>query len=232
MLDIPVIDIGTLEKVGLVQEITESNDRLVNASGEEMDIAGVVKIKVHIRGTKLVSHEFKVLNAKTYSNVLLGRDFMKLFGSVTFNFASNRVRLGRIWINGIRIVHKEKVRIVQKTIIPARSETVITVRCKDHCSMIEMDFEPKELVGLSGVFMCKARVIPNLDGRFKVTVLNTTPNDIVISNRRVIGFLSEADNVIAKIEAKVEENTRADCVNDVILGENCLKIRRGKSKHC
>ena len=96
-----VIDIGTLENIGLVENITPCDDHLVNASGEKMDIAGVVKIDVQIRGTKSVKHEFKVLNAKTYSNVLLGRDFMKLFGSVTFDFVSNKVRLGRIWMKWV-----------------------------------------------------------------------------------------------------------------------------------
>ena len=56
-----------------------------------MDIAGVVKIQVKLHRVKPVTHEFKVLNAKTYSNVLLGRDFMKLFGTVTFDFESNSV---------------------------------------------------------------------------------------------------------------------------------------------
>ena len=36
-----VIDIGTLENIGLVENITSCDDHLVNASGDEMDIAGL-----------------------------------------------------------------------------------------------------------------------------------------------------------------------------------------------
>ena len=107
-----VIDMGTLELLGLRNKITPCNENLVNASGHDMDIAGVVSINVQIRGTKRVRHEFKVLNAKTYTNVLLGRDFMKLFGTVTFDFVANRIRLGRIWINGVRVRDNEKVELL------------------------------------------------------------------------------------------------------------------------
>ena len=121
-----------------------------------MDIAGVVKIEVKLQGVKSVSHEFKVLNAKTYSNVLLGRDFMKLFGTVTFDFENNRVRLGRNWLNGVRVRNKEKVRVDGKTVIPARSEQVVSVRSKNRCSLLEMDFQPKSLLELVGL-LCRKR---------------------------------------------------------------------------
>ena len=104
-----VIDIGTLKELGIQNNIVPSADHLVNASGERMDIAGVVNIRLQLRGLKTINHEFKVLNAKTFSNVLLGRDFMKLFSKVTFDFEKNRVRLGRMWIKGAHIKFKEKV---------------------------------------------------------------------------------------------------------------------------
>ena len=222
-----VIDIGTLENIGLVENITSCDDHLVNASGDEMDIAGVVNINVQIQGTKSVKHEFKVLNAKTYSNVLLGRDFMKLFGSVTFDFISNKVRLGRVWINGVRIRYKEKVRVVAESKIPARSEQVVTVRCKSHCSMLEADFEPRKLTGVPGIIVSKARVIPNVEGVFQITVLNTTQCDIVLGGRRIVGYLHEADEVVASVNA---DNVNEDFkhVEEVVLGEDLSSQQRDK----
>ena len=102
-----VIDMGIVEILGLQHQITTCEENLVNASGDPMDIAGVVMIQVKIRGAKAVEHEFKVLNSKTYSNVLLGRDFMKLFGTVTFDFVGNSVCLGRVWVNGVRVRKNE-----------------------------------------------------------------------------------------------------------------------------
>ena len=131
-----VIDMGIVEILGLQHQITMCEENLVNASGDPMDIAGVVMIQVKIRGAKSVKHEFKVLNSKTYSRVLLGRDFMKLFGTVTFDFVGNSVRLGRVWVNGVRVRNKEKVRVNEKTVVPARSEQVVLARCEDHCSLL------------------------------------------------------------------------------------------------
>ena len=213
---------GTVEILGLQGEINDCEDNLVNASGDKMYIAGVVKIQVKIRGAKPVKHEFKVLNAKTYSNVLLGRDFMKLFGTVTFDFIGNSVRLGRIWLNGVRVKHKEKVQMCEKTLIPARSEQVVMVRCKDHCSLLEMDFHPKKLIGVDGIRVSKARVIPNMNGNFYVTVLNTADHDVVLDNRRVVGCISESDEVVARVSVENQENAKEklEQLDNIVLGKN------------
>ena len=228
-----VIDMGTLEKLGLEHQIRTCTDQLVNASGHKMDIAGVVDIMVQVRGTKSVKHEFKVLNSKTYSNVLLGRDFMKLFGSVTFNFVANRVRLGRIWVNGVRIVNKEKVRLIGKTTIPARSEQVVTVRCKDHCSLLEMDFEPKRLAGFGGVVVSKARVVPNVNGMFQITILNSTQTDVILNNRHIVGSLSTANEIVARIDPSAQDdiaNVKLESIDDIAMGENLSEEQKNKIK--
>lgn len=41
-----VIDIGSLEHVGLVDEILKTKDGLVNASGDEMEVLGMIIIDV------------------------------------------------------------------------------------------------------------------------------------------------------------------------------------------
>ena len=55
-----------------------------------------------------------MLDTNSYSNVIPGRDFMKTFGSVKFDFVKNRVRLGKTWLNGsngLAIIHKRKVQL-------------------------------------------------------------------------------------------------------------------------
>ena len=197
-----VMDIGTLGELGLQDNIVPCSDHLVNASGERMDIAGVVNVRLQLHGIKAIKHEFKVLNAKTFSNVLLGRDFMKLFGKVTFDFDNNQVRLGRTWIKSAHVKFKEKVRLIRDTVIPARSEQVVTVRCTGHCSLLEADFEPKRLSGAPGLQVSKARVIPNVNGVFLVTVLNANKSDFVLNNRCIMGHLREQVGVLACIDAK------------------------------
>ena len=222
-----VIDMGALETLRLKQLIKPCTDQLVNASGHEMDIAGVVDIEVKLRGTKMFKHEFKVLNTKTYSNVLIGRDFMKLFGTVTFNFLANKVRLGKVWINGVRIQHKEKVRLTQKTLIPARSEQVVTVRSKEHCALLEMDFEPKKVNHSKGIVVCKARVVPNVNGMFLVTVLNSTGKDIVLNNRQVVGTLCEGTDIVASVTYPTQKSN-LNFTGSVKMGKNLSVEERNK----
>ena len=74
-----------------------------------MNIIGTVTIKVKLEKLKPYLHEFKVLDSKTYSNVLLGRDFMKQFDSVKFNFVKNKIQIGNVWLNSLSIKNKERV---------------------------------------------------------------------------------------------------------------------------
>ena len=165
-----------------------------------MDICGVVTLEVKLRGIKTVNQEFKVLNSKSYSNILLGRDFMKRFGSIKLDFVKNRVKLGKKWVHGVDFRNaRENVRLAEESVIPARSEQVVTVRCKNDKSLCESDFVPK-LRGVRGVFVSKARVSPNLNGCFQVTVMNVTESDVKLHNRLVIGSIHKADCVISSID--------------------------------
>ena len=82
-----------------------------------MDILGTVNMEVKFNRMKPIVHEFKVLNTRTYSNILIGRDLMKMFGTVKFDFTKNRVQLGNVWHNGTTLNGKEQVRIKERTIM-------------------------------------------------------------------------------------------------------------------
>ena len=95
-----IIDLGTLQRIGLDNCIDKSSPKaLINASGDTMKILGTVKIDVTIAGSQPRNHVFQVLDSVTYSNVLLGRDFMRHFGSVQFDFARNSIQLGKLYNN-------------------------------------------------------------------------------------------------------------------------------------
>ena len=221
-----VIDIGTVEEIGLGENIAPGSHHLVNASGERMDIAGVVNVEIRLKGMKPIVHEFKVLNAKTFSNVLLGRDFMKLFGQVTFDFNANRVRLGRTWVNGVRLKFKEKVRLVVDTVVPARSEQVVNVRSKDLYSLMESDFEPRNLLVFPSLQVSKARVVPNINGMFQVTVLNVGESNVLLKNRTVMGQLNDAQEVLSSSEVSKDSVGDAKRTNGIELGENLSDKQR------
>ena len=182
----------------MANKIVPARSNLVNASGDRMDICGVVTLKIKLKGFEPINQEFKVLNSSTFSNILLGRDFMKRFGSVKLDFKKNQVKLGRKWVRGVAARSEEKVRLAEEVVISARSEQVVTVRCKTvENSLCDGDFVPKQLRAHRGVFVSKARVAPNINGVFQVTILNVTEADIKMQGRTIVGSLHKAADIVA-----------------------------------
>ena len=172
-----VIDLGSVEKLSLSQNIIQANHKLIDASGNTMDIIGSITTVVNFNRMRPINHEFKVLNSKTYTNILFGRDLMKMYRTVTFNFSNNRVQLGRVWQNGLTINGKEQAHIQETVTIPARSEQTVLVRCTKKAAMLSVDFEPgqkkkkkkraRSSVGCEGTFSSRAWVTRILREFFK-----------------------------------------------------------------
>ena len=216
---VSLIDYGSLEHIGLHHKIrmlkNESNG-LINASGNEMDILGIVDIPVIIDNNKTVMQEFKVLNSKSYSIILMGRDFMCKFKTIKFDFTRNKVRLGETWISCLHVDTRENVRLFKRTVVPARSETVVTVKCKKEWSMYTVDFDPTPIPGVSGVFLSKARVIPDVRGEFQVAVVNVNEHDVNLRGRTRVGFLQQVEPTVAVID--IEES--GSVVDAIQYGKN------------
>ena len=68
-----VIGIGSLEYIGLANAIKIPTSGLVNASGDPMDVVGVVNIDVKLPNMRSVTHEFKVINIKSFKNICINR---------------------------------------------------------------------------------------------------------------------------------------------------------------
>ena len=185
-----------------------------------MNILGVVKIPTIVNNTGLVVHEFKVLDTRSYANILMGRDFLQLFNSVKFDFRGNRVQLGKSWVPCVNLKTKETVRVNEYTIIKERSEQVISVRCHKRCGVLSVDIEPRRIPGLQGVFASKARVLPNLDGTFYVSLLNVNENDATICPRKIVGFIQSNGEVVqrANSQRSTGEATLTEVMQDITFG--------------
>ena len=84
-----VIDLSSVEKLDLSQNIIQANHKLTDASGNTMDIIGTITTVVNFHRMRPINHEFKVLNSETYTNILFGLDLMNMYGTVTFDFSNN-----------------------------------------------------------------------------------------------------------------------------------------------
>ena len=100
-----LIDLGSLQSLGLDMHLANSDNELIDASGNKMNIIGSIDINIELNGIHLVQN-MKVLNSKTFRNIILGRDFLSHFETVEFDFPKNRIKLGHQWFNCVKIKGK------------------------------------------------------------------------------------------------------------------------------
>ena len=208
-----IIDLGTLKKIGLDSEIDNSSLKtLINASGEKMKILGAVTLNVQISNLPPRKHVFQVLDSINYTNILLGRDFMRLFGSVKFDFAQNKIQLGPTSISCLS-TQNASVRLCEDTTIPARSEKVLSVESTTDNFMLTGDFEPNRLPKSRGLYITRSRVVPNIDGIFCITALNVSSCDVVLKSQTTMGTLQPAGETISS--ANIESRASSFKIDDV-----------------
>ena len=90
------------------------------------------------------------------------------------------------WWKGISLGRKQCIRLVNDCVIPARSETIITVQCNDRNGHLLGDFEPRKNFG-NYLYLNHAQVVPNVNGIFYVSALNPTNSEILLNKRTVLG---------------------------------------------
>ena len=150
---------------------------------------GTVNIPVTVLGTKFQKDvKFYVSDSKA-NIVILGRDFMQKFETVTFNFNKNWVKSDNYVVHDHNSRRKERVELQEGTTIRARTERGVAVKCRKVVSMIGSMFNSKGIWGHPGMYGANAIVIPNSSGVFYVPLPNVTDKDIIIRKRKPIGIL-------------------------------------------
>ena len=202
---VSVMDLGTFESLkigGKIRAIEKCNDVLRDASDNQMDILGIAKIKVHVCGSgKHFNHNFRILNHRSYRNVIMGRDLMRKFKVVTFDFEKNAIHLDGRRIKGVSPPsRKVSVRTNEKLVIPGRSETVAVVTSNKDFAFVTGDFQPQKVPGQPNIYISKAMVTPNIEGKFVVTLVNTGNDPVTLRNRQVLGRLNRPDEIIASVD--------------------------------
>ena len=84
-----IIDMGTLAHMNLVPYIDTTTNyavKCLGASGSNMNI-GTIELNTELVGTNLkITHMFRVLNAKSGRSIIIGRDLMRKYENVEFDF--------------------------------------------------------------------------------------------------------------------------------------------------
>ncbi len=223
-----MIDIGSLQTLGLDTKIVATEHKLVDASGREMNIIGSVLVTINLGG-ELIKQHLKVLNAKTYKHVLLGRDFLSNFGSMEFDMVANKVKLGKEWFMCVSSKGKEPVRMQNNVSLPPRSESIVNVKCRNSLSLITADFEPKPLGGVMGVYATRCRVIPDVDGVFQISLLNVTNDKVTVHSRKFVGNLTKVNEAVSQIDLIEDENPTSHQF-DIVHGNDISDNERDQLK--
>ena len=66
--------------------------------------------------------------------------------------------------------------------------------------MLNLDFEPRRLTGIKGVFVSKARVVPNIDGVFQISILNINETDVALNSRKIVGCIQATGEIIGRTD--------------------------------
>ena len=190
-----------------------------------MNIIGTIDLQTKLFGSnQYIIHKFRVLDVQSYNNIICGRDLMKNFSTVEFDFMKNRIRVGKHWITGIT-TGKQVVRLCDNITLTPRSEKVIQVQANERISLLQSDFVPKQIPGVSGVYASKAKVIPDVKGQFLLTLLNTNVDSVHLKKKQVIGkLLPESKTFAVLYPSNIPENSD-NCepnfrVDSVAIGKN------------
>ena len=75
--------------------------------------------------------------------------------------------------------------------------------------MMDLDFEPAKVK--NGVFVTKARVVPDVKGMFYLSIMNVSESDVRINGRKVLGHVNETGETLGSLSA--------DCANNIETAE-------------
>ena len=211
-----VMDLGTLNQLVPSPKLLPTTRTLMDASRTKMDILGKFFLDVKLSGSrKTVKQKFYILNSQSSKNVILGVDFMKKLGKVTFDFEKGVIQVQDRSLKTV-CIDKTVSRIDGKVTLPARSETIVQVRCSTQASMVTGDFVPANAFRIRGIYAANCRVTPNFSGVFAIKVLNTNSHSVTIHNRQVCGQLRPSSvPMLEEINLKEEDSEKVQQVDQV-----------------
>ena len=162
-----------------------------------MDIVGVSRINVNVVGTnKIFTRDFRILNNRLFSNVILGRDIMQKFKRVTFDFQSNTISVDGRELKGVALPRKkEAVRVKNVLSLLQEVNSAIVTVTKD-CASITSDFHPHAVPGCKDLYIYKAIVSPDVQGQFVTKLANIGNHDVKLQARQIVGYLTTPDAII------------------------------------
>jgi hypothetical protein len=195
---------GTLKNVSGV-DLRPADRVLVDASQNTIRLLGMTTIPIQIEGDskQLISKDVTFYVSESEAScVLLGRNFMRSFGKVSFDFDRNRVQLGSTWCSGLKM-SGGRVKIAEETVLPPNCEAYVKVKWRQGNGMVMGDFVPCSISPNAGVYAIRARVVPNSSGEFFTVVVNTTGEEVRLKKSARLGKLTACAETVAVVDSEI-----------------------------
>ena len=228
-----IMDLGTFGSLGLQYKIIPFNNQLTDASGDNMQILGFSVVEVFIKGHKF-TQEMKILNSKSYRNVILGRDFLSKFSNVQFDFKTQRLKLGPYWYYCVHLKKPSAVLLTDCIELPAPTESVVNVKCRPSIALITADFEPFPVA--PSIYATHCRVILSIRGEFQIKLLNVNNTSYFMKRDKKIGSLNKIEETVARVD-HIDSRSSVNLESNIMYGDNLsvaqkTKIRTLVSEYC
>ena len=202
---------GPLDNAGM--QLRPADKTLVDASGNNIRLLGMINIPVEVFGDdnrRIVKNVTFYVSDSDANCVLLGRNFMKAFGKVCFDFDANKVQLGDMWCTGLKM-NGGRAKLAQDTVIPPKSEAYVKLKWRRGNGMVSADFIPNKVSPCSGLHAIRSRVLPDSKGEFFTVVVNTTNSDICLKKNCHLGKLTARLKTVAVVDSDTSaENSSID----------------------
>ena len=212
---------GALANVRGVK-LQTADKTLVDASGNNIPLLGMTTIPVQITGENkcVVSKnvKFYVSDSKNANCVLLGRNFMKSCGTVTFDFDKNKVKLGDTWCMGLKM-GGGRAKLVEDKVIPPNCEAYVKLKWRQGNGMVMADFIPNKISPSPGLHAIRSRVVPDSKGEFFTVVVNTSDKEIGLKKDSHLGKLTTCADTVAVVNREHLEGTTAIDWEKARIGE-------------
>ena len=113
------------------------------------------------------------------------------------------------------------MKLIRDAIIPATAEKFIRVKWKTGNGLVQAELAPDTLLNYPGIFVAKARVIPNSPGELQIALINTTDSDLNLKRRKYLGRLTPCSLTVPEIA----------CINSfnqtkIVMGEETPTVER------
>ena len=150
---------------------------------------------------------------------------MSNFKTIELDFADQRINVNGKGIPCVSSTDNSTIHVQQAIILPSRSETIVIFHCTKSQSLLTADFEAKSMYGLSGVYAMDCQVIPDIEGKFHIPMLDVTNQPVFLRSRLCIGTLTSLTNTLHQVGSHSEPHSDGS-TPDITMGPHLSAIEQ------